>query len=1047
MDDEYKIELNLTDAPPVKYPYAVGTIAPTAPFQEAGQKSNMSYLEAFGESQLAHRIGVWSAVTYDKVMRSYDQKDNLDNKDPTFDPFTVWKENKHQPDDFNAIGNMKNWDEYSLWKEVKDYENEAAKRISESGGWGQAATLLDPTLLIGFGAEGIIGKGLTRMGYGRTGVIAGTGVASVAAYEAGQQVADITDRRDVGESVFNIAAAGVIGGLLGKATETWATRAAKGKLQAKGDFHQAASQYIQDAQTLETRAQSVGAAAVAQAPEDSRILGTAARFVATKMKYLSPKLYSQTAAASESRSLGDMFFGRNQKTIADEQGIARGISVGEESRNIVDQSFGQIAKDAEEIDGLIKTGQIVDDAVEKEAILLAANGRKKNLSGNGVVNVLARQYREFFGNFNKTLNELKVKGYNTLNDYAVPLLIKAELVNKNIEQFSAKVFERIEKVKHKAEMELSAMANELDRMKMMGAKEAEILEFMEEMRVVRELVEESAGDSLARARTLANMLASGMHSNMNMGSYVNKLIPNRFKQRILDFETFIDFVETDPARLKALYSREVAPFIASQKVLGDKTPVAALEMYMEKMNGKVAALRAKSESLAKAGKTKEAAAANKEADALRKEAAHITDSIKKGWDVLTGEHLVKQVDTFSAPVMNVITAAKHFTSMTKLGGQVLASLTDMSAIAYTHHLKGVSGFSKAIIKAATSPELRKISKKNALTIGVSFEKSIHAELMNNLANDFTNAEIFGTGATGKLAKAMQYGSSKMQVYNGVTTYDTIVRRALSVAQQGILKNNLTDLVAGRLAKNDVTDLAFLGIDKVDAGNILAQMKTHGSKVDDVFFANSHLWDDKAAKEIYERALLRDNRRTSLRPSVGDTPFIFGAPVLNLLTQFKSWSVTATQVYGISALQRADAKHLMGITTVIGLASLANLLNDIARGNEVSLDLEELIWGGINTSGILGVLPDYGGSWLVNTYADINAGGGKYSDYQTPTKMLAGPAASTINDLWGSTGRPVLQGIDPDQDVNWQSWQKSLLNSTPLPFVKPIIKNELFGKDK
>lgn len=1035
MSDEYKIELNLTDAPPVKYPYAVGTIATTAPFQEAGPKSDMSYFEAWKESMLPHRMGIWSAITYDKVMRSYDQNDNLDNKDPTFDPFTVWKENRHQPDDFNSIGNMKNWDEYNLWKEVKDYEDESAQRISESGGWGAAGTMLDPTLLIGFGATGIIGKGLSRYGVGRAGVFAGTGAASVAAYEAGQQVADVTDRRDIGESMFNVAAAGVIGGLLGKATETWATRAAKGKLQTKGDFHQTATQYIDDAQTLETRAQSVGAAAVEKNPEDNMILGSAARFAATALRYLSPKLYTQTAAQSESRAIGDMFFGRNLKTVADEKGVARAASVGEESRLIVNQSFGQIAKDAEEINNLIKQGNVVDDVVEKEAILLAADGRKKNLTGNNPVTVLARQYREFFGNFNKTLNELKVNGYNTRNDYAAPLLIRADLVNKNIDDFAGKVFNRIEKVKHKAEMELSAMANELERMKTLGAKEADILATMEEMRLVREIVEESAGDSLARARRLAGMLASGMHTNMNMGDYVNKLIPNRFKQRILDFETFIDFVETDPTRLKALYAREVAPFMASQKVLGDKTPTAALEEYMAKMNEKISDLRA-------AGK-------NKEADALRKEASHVTDSIKKGWDVLTGENLVKQVDTIGAPIMNTITAAKHFTSMTKLGGQVLASLNDMNAIVLTHHLKGVSGFYGALKKMATSPELRKISKKNALTLGVSFEKSIHAELMNNLSNDFTNAEIFGTGATGKMAKAMQYGSSKMQVWNGATTFDTIVRRALSIAQQGFLKNNMTDLVAGRLSKNDATDLAFLGIDKVDAQNILAQMKIHGSKVDGVLFGNSHLWDDKAAKEIYERAILRDNTRTSLRPGVGDTPFIFGAPVFNLLTQFKSWSVTATQVYGLSALQRADAKHLMGIATVIGLASMASVLNEAARGNftEESLDPEELIWGGINSSGLLGVLPDLGGSWLVNTYADINAGGGKYSDYQTPTKMLSGPAGSTINDLWGATARPVVQAIDPDKDVNWQSWQKSLLNSAPIPFVKPIIRNELFGKDK
>lgn len=1033
MDDEYKIELNLVDAPPVKYPYSVGRIANTMAFQPEQPKSEMSYFDAFMESQLSHRVGIWASTAVDKVMRSYDQADNLDNRDEGFDPFKVWKDGRHQPDEFNTIANLNNYDEYNLYVEQKSYQDEAAKRLSESGIIGQSFALLaDPTLYLGFGAESAIAKGLAAKGFGRAGELAATSAASVAAYETVQQVVDTTDRRDAVESLANVAAAGVIGGVLGKAVETWAGRSAAGKLKTPDNFHETSFKYVEDAQTLETRAQDLSAAVMKAEPEDTMVLGPAARFAAVATRYLSPKQFAQTARDAESRALGDAFFGRNLKTVADEKGVARAVSVGEETRNIVDQSFGQIAKDAEEIEAIVKSGKIYDEAARKEALILASNGRRKNLSGNEPATVLARQYRNFFGDMNTKLRELNIRGYNTRNDYGAPLLIKADLVNKNIIQFAEKVLARLEKSKLKASQDLSAMENELERMKAMGAKESDILEHMDEMRAIRDFVEESAADTVARSRAIAIHLATGLQNKTTMGPYMNKLIPNRFKQRVLDFETFIDFVETDPAKLKALYAREVAPFMASQKVMGDKTPTMALEIYQEKIAAKVADLKA-------AGK-------EKEANKLTKEAAAIADSVKKGWDVLTGEHLIKQADVFGAPVMNVVTAAKHFTSMTRLGNQVLGSLGDMNAIILHHHFKGISGFYGALKKMSTSPDIRKISKKNALTIGVSFEKSIHAELMNNLANDFTNAEIFGTGVTGKIAKTMQYGSSKMQVYNGATMYDTIVRRALSVAQQGIFKNNISDLLAGRLSKNDVTDLAFLGISKSNARPIAEQMKKYGEKIDGVFFANSHLWDNASAKEVFERAMLRDNRRSSLRPTMGDTPHAFNVPVLNLLTQFKSWAVTAGQVYGISSLQRADAKHLMGIATLIGLSSMASALKDVASGHKVETDPEELLWAGINNSGLLGVLPDYGGSWLVNTYADINSGGGKYADYQTPTKMISGTAAGAVNDIWGVSGRPIVQAIDPDKDVNWEQWQKSLINAAPLPYLKPYVKNELFKND-
>ena len=183
------------------------------------------------------------------------------------------------------------------------------------------------------------------------------------------------------------------------------------------------------------------------------------------------------------------------------------------------------------------------------------------------------------------------------------------------------------------------------------------------------------------------------------------------------------------------------------------------------------------------------------------------------------------------------------------------------------------------------------------------------------------------------------------------------------------------------------------------------------------------------------ALVRDNRRASLNPTAGDVPHAFRGPIGGLITQFKSWAVTAGHTYGLAALQKTDAQSLMATSTYVGMSGLAYMLAEVARGNEPPTDADEIIYAAFTNSGLFGAFPEAGPHWLANKLLGIESGGAKYADTRDPIEAALGPTFSKAKDVWGLT-EPIRSG---DLDLD-NRFYRDLLDSLPAPFVKPALKN-------
>ena len=1036
MADEYYIDLNLTDAPQAKYKFPVGNVIA----KQEPQKSDRGYLKALTDLTLPKKAGVAIAYYADDLMRAYDKNDGLEKIDPDFDPFKIWKENNHAPEDFDQIQNMTNFDQYYKWKEVYDYENEAAQAVAQNGVMGQvggfvAQVAADPTTYFGFGAAKALARGVASYK-----ALAVSGAAAAGTSVAIQQASDVSDTVSMQDSLVTVAAAGVLGGVMGKGVDVWGNLRAKNIVSKNKDFHQFSRQVIDDADTLYPRAQSLSAAMVEKSPEDSMVFGRAARTAAWATRYFSPKQWMQTSFDDVTRVAGDDFFGRNLMTVGDVKGTQRTESFIELANLERMVGTAQAQKMDREIRDFISSGNVVDEDVMTEAVKRAAR-MDDALDDNSPSAFIARKNREFYQTWRDKLKDNP--DFNERADFGVPMIWRPDKMSKNFDGLVTKLKQGFVRAKAGLQDDLADVKSKLAALektvaKSSGEKLNKIVgrrdRLVQEAQLIEDFINKSDDDLVNDATLYATKMISGDINRGDLFSpFFGKTIPNRFKGRVFNIEEYAEFIEVNPVKLAKIYSDEVSPYHASFLKFGESTPKNYIDNYEQNLIEKEAAARFSGN--------------DKLANKILTERKAALERIEKGFDHVTGQHIAKFSSLVGSGTLNAITTARNYIAATKLGARVLAQMNELGAIVITRHFTGLKRYTETLAKMATSPEVRSLSRRDAESISYALNPALHSTLGDELFDSLAIAEVRGGGKLAAAAKNSQWLSNKMQYWSGGVAADHLTRKTISLAQQGLIKNSLEELIDGTISEARKRDLAFLGIStKAQAKTMLKYANKYGESVDGVFRFGTEKWDNPEAKRTMELLLMRDNLRVSLNPMTGDVPHAFHVPGFNLLTQFKSWSVTAGQIYGLSALQRTDAKSLMSLATFVGFSSLSYMMAEIARGNKPPTDPDEIIYAGITNSGLFGVLPDYGGHWLANTMLDLEAGGAKFSEINRPVDTFLGPLGSSISDVFG-VAKPVTQAIDPNKEAEFDdTWAKNLMDVLPIPLVKPLIKNELLTDD-
>jgi hypothetical protein len=372
------------------------------------------------------------------------------------------------------------------------------------------------------------------------------------------------------------------------------------------------------------------------------------------------------------------------------------------------------------------------------------------------------------------------------------------------------------------------------------------------------------------------------------------------------------------------------------------------------------------------------------------------ENIQALWDRLLNRY--KLPDNQTSAWIRAGRASRNLTVVTKLGGMTLSAFPDLARPLYQH---GFRSYANSVAALATDPVFRTMAKADARRAGVAMDMVLNQrmtaitelEYMPGLkhggfigaAEHMLEKTVIGRGGQG-----LDFGRvSLMSPWNSSTKMLTFV-----MAQDGLLRK-----VAQR--HKFAKELSIGGINDDMAQRIHEQFLKHGETRQSLKLSNLDKWDDLAAAEAAEHALLKEVDATIITPGIMDRPLWMSSEMGKFIGQLKSFGFAATNKQLIGGLQGSRGMFLQGSLSAIAIgAATWKLKRQLAGYDDQEMTNEELLLRGIEYSGVIGFGSEIAnfGTGLANA-AGIYKGDGNFRwARQGLVGSVAGPNFGTLNDV-------------------------------------------------
>ena len=282
-------------------------------------------------------------------------------------------------------------------------------------------------------------------------------------------------------------------------------------------------------------------------------------------------------------------------------------------------------------------------------------------------------------------------------------------------------------------------------------------------------------------------------------------------------------------------------------------------------------------------------------------------------------------------------AARVFNATVMLGGVTVSSLAD---VARPLMMQGLKPYMKGIAAMGTNWKQFNLSRNEMKRWGVGLEASIGDTRLAQIA-DVNNLGPFLQGVMDGFGKVtgLSYWNSGWKQFTGVIASDAIIGAALSKSVSGDM----------------ITRMARAGINEDGLKIIRQQFEKHGTTDQGLRLANTHLWDDTTARDILESAVRSEVNMTIVTPGVGDAPLFMSTEVGKIVSQFKSFLMSATNRMLINGLQRHDMAVLQGSIASVSMGALVGGIKAELRGEDTSdWTPDDWLTEGVDRSGVLGI---------------------------------------------------------------------------------------------
>lgn len=395
-------------------------------------------------------------------------------------------------------------------------------------------------------------------------------------------------------------------------------------------------------------------------------------------------------------------------------------------------------------------------------------------------------------------------------------------------------------------------------------------------------------------------------------------------------ERIEDFLESDINHVMESYLRQVGPEIELTAQFGSKDMGEQIRQVSEEYTQLI----------------KDAKAPKERAKLEKQREADLRD-IEAMRDRLIGTYgAPKDPRSFFVRAGRV---ARNVNFLRLLGGMTISAATDLMRPVMQHGLSkslrpmGAMLRNMAAVKVATK-DLREMA------VGLDYVLSTRTKAIADLTDPYSRRSAFERG--------LNWGTQKFGNWTLMNQWNSALKSWSGLIVQSRILDNAQLLAAGKeVPKKEVRKLAQIGIDQSMLRRIGEQFAKHGEDMDGLLTGHSHLWDDRAVREAFQSAVLKDVDSTVVTPGVGDTPLMMSNEVGKMILQFKTFIFAQHNRVIASGIQQGDASFYLGAMGTIALGAMVYVMKQKLSGRDIDYSPNNLVKEGIDRAGMIGWLSE------------------------------------------------------------------------------------------
>jgi hypothetical protein len=440
------------------------------------------------------------------------------------------------------------------------------------------------------------------------------------------------------------------------------------------------------------------------------------------------------------------------------------------------------------------------------------------------------------------------------------------------------------------------------------------------------------------------------------------------------------WLHNDIEDIMTSYFKTIAPQIQMRRVFGDVSIAIERQKVIDDYGVKLTA----------ATSNKEAAALT---DQMEKDLIHI-DRLYERVMGITG-----QTNAGTAMFVRTTRFIRAVNYMKGLGSMAVSSLSDVGRVMVRFGIPKTLG---TIAKFLGNSNFRNMSLEDLQRMGTAMDW-FHDSRGMTLAD-------FGSDipAHTKWDRGMRTTTNLFTRATLMASWNTFIKSIGSIMEQDAILRAVRR--GSSMPKLIRTKLAANGIGEAELVRIAPMIERYAIQEGGVFRAQTDLWTDRTAAEIFEGAITRNADALTTIHGAGDLPMIMDAETAKTLLQFKTFAMTSVSRMMIPVAQgisRGDPKAISGAAVMLFMGATSYYIREKVAARTPDLSMGNLAMQSLNWSGMLGFLPDIYDPLVATPLGLPKFAGNQFS--ADLSNIIGGPTFGTINDAYNAFAKGAPEG--------------------------------------